>query len=120
MVKDEEFGEATRSDRVSFWMASTDAPRFDSLGEDAEADVVVVGGGIVGLTTALLLAQQGRDVTLLEGGQMAAGVSGYTTAKLTAGHGLIYSHLEGSLGEECVSTPSRSWPVSPAFRSCAA
>jgi glycine/D-amino acid oxidase-like deaminating enzyme/nitrite reductase/ring-hydroxylating ferredoxin subunit len=100
MVKDEEFGEATRSDRVSFWMASTDAPRFDSLGEDAETDVVVVGGGIVGLTTALLLAQQGRDVTLLEGGQMAAGVSGYTTAKLTAGHGLIYSHLEGSLGEE--------------------
>jgi glycine/D-amino acid oxidase-like deaminating enzyme/nitrite reductase/ring-hydroxylating ferredoxin subunit len=64
----------------------------------AQADVVVVGAGIVGLTCALLLAEMGREVVVLEASGIAAGVSGYTTAKLTAGHGLVYSHLESAFG----------------------
>jgi glycine/D-amino acid oxidase-like deaminating enzyme/nitrite reductase/ring-hydroxylating ferredoxin subunit len=56
--------------------------------------VAVVGAGIVGLTTAFLLAEAGKDVLVVEADRIAAGVSGYTTGKVTAGHGLIYSHLE--------------------------
>lgn len=85
---------------MSFWMTSADAPARGSLRTSAHADVAVVGGGIVGLTTALLLARAGRSVVVVEADRVAAGVSGYTTAKLTAGHGLIYSYLESSVGAD--------------------
>jgi glycine/D-amino acid oxidase-like deaminating enzyme/nitrite reductase/ring-hydroxylating ferredoxin subunit len=66
----------------------------------AQADVVVVGAGIVGLTCAILLAEAERKVVVIEASGIASGVSGYTTAKLTAGHGLVYSHLESASGPD--------------------
>ncbi|MGN6303284.1 MAG: FAD-dependent oxidoreductase, partial [Mesorhizobium sp.] len=36
------------------------------------SEVVVVGGGVIGVTTALFLAQRGIPVTLLEKGRVAA------------------------------------------------
>lgn len=41
-------------------------------------DTVVIGGGIVGLSTALVLARAGTSVTLLEARQIAAMASGWT------------------------------------------
>ena len=96
----ERFGEAARSDRLSFWMASADGPVYGSLSGTVVTDVAIVGAGIVGLTAALLLAESGREVVVVEADRVAAGVSGFTTAKVTAGHGFIYSHLE-STGPGC-------------------
>jgi len=93
-------GEVDRADRVSYWMASADPTDHDALATEADAEFAIVGGGIVGLTTALLLAEAGREVLVVEADRIAAGVSGYTTAKLTAGHGLLYSHLESSFGTD--------------------
>jgi glycine/D-amino acid oxidase-like deaminating enzyme/nitrite reductase/ring-hydroxylating ferredoxin subunit len=93
-------GEASRRDRLSYWIASTDAPELPILEGSIRADVVVVGAGIVGLTVALLLCEAGRKVVVLEADQVAAGVSGYTTAKLTAGHGLAYSRLERAFSRD--------------------
>src|SRR5215218_6984376 len=87
-------GEAIRRDRISFWMDSATAPGRPALLGDNRSDVVVVGAGITGLTTALLLARAGRSVTVVEADTIAGGVSGFTTAKVTVGHGLIYSRLE--------------------------
>jgi glycine/D-amino acid oxidase-like deaminating enzyme len=42
----------------------------------AEADVVIIGGGIVGVSTAWFLAQQGIDVVLCEKGYVAGEQSG--------------------------------------------
>jgi glycine/D-amino acid oxidase-like deaminating enzyme/nitrite reductase/ring-hydroxylating ferredoxin subunit len=58
-------------------------PPFPQLDRDARADVVVVGGGITGLTTAYLLARNGIAVVLLERGRCAAVDTGHTTAHLT-------------------------------------
>src|SRR5437764_13355707 len=50
-------------------------PRVDPVQSDeslpARADVVVIGGGIIGTTTALFLAQRGVSVALCEKGHIA-------------------------------------------------
>ena len=55
-------------------------PQFDHVPSDTElpqhAGVVVIGGGIIGVTTALELAERGVDVVLLEKGRIGAEQSG--------------------------------------------
>ncbi|MCX4759490.1 FAD-binding oxidoreductase [Streptomyces sp. NBC_01275] len=63
-------------------------------------DVAVVGAGIAGLSTAWELVRQGREVTVLEAGRVAAGVTGHTTAKPSALHTLVYDHLRRTRGPE--------------------
>ncbi|MFN2544751.1 MAG: NAD(P)/FAD-dependent oxidoreductase, partial [Actinomycetota bacterium] len=63
----------------------------------------VVGGGITGVTTALLLAESGADVVLLEGLRLGMGTTGFTTAKVTVLHGLVYTDLIDQLGPERAS-----------------
>jgi glycine/D-amino acid oxidase-like deaminating enzyme/nitrite reductase/ring-hydroxylating ferredoxin subunit len=82
------------------WSHARTIRRFPSLETDQHAQVAVVGGGITGLTTALLLARAGKQVTLLETRTLAAGVSGATTAHLTEALDTRYHELESSFGAE--------------------
>src|SRR5262245_8321131 len=60
---------------VSYWLAT--APLAIAPTElSAGADVVVVGGGLLGTATAYWLARAGADVTLIEAGSLAGGASG--------------------------------------------
>jgi glycine/D-amino acid oxidase-like deaminating enzyme/nitrite reductase/ring-hydroxylating ferredoxin subunit len=87
--------------QTSVWVDTAPAPRLHpQLDGDARADVAVIGGGIVGITTALLLAEAGASVVLLEAGRLAGGTSGYTTAKVSSQHGLIYDTLRSKHGAE--------------------
>jgi glycine/D-amino acid oxidase-like deaminating enzyme/nitrite reductase/ring-hydroxylating ferredoxin subunit len=89
----------------SYWMISgpgTDFPTYKPDGR--RVDVAVVGGGITGLTVALLLNRAGASVAVLEAGRVAAGVTGHTTAKVTSLHGLTYAGLERSFGADGAHT----------------
>lgn len=83
----------------SFWIDTTPATTHPRLEHDISVDVAVVGGGIVGVTTAYLLTQAGARVALVEAARVATGVSGHTTAKVTSLHGLIYHDLVERAGE---------------------
>jgi glycine/D-amino acid oxidase-like deaminating enzyme len=84
----------------SLWLEDRDAAPRPPLDRDIAADVVVVGAGIVGLTTAFLLEREGMDVAVLEMRRVAAGATGYNTAKLSSLHGLTYTQLANSLGRD--------------------
>ena len=77
----------------SLWVATTEAGDFPTLTGDDRADVIVVGAGITGLTTARLLVEEGRSVIVVDAGPVCAGASGYTTAKITSLHGITYTEI---------------------------
>jgi glycine/D-amino acid oxidase-like deaminating enzyme/nitrite reductase/ring-hydroxylating ferredoxin subunit len=86
---------------VSYWVATVPETSFPSYpGGDLKVDVAVLGGGITGLTTAILLKQAGASVAVVEAGRVACGVTGYTTAKVTSLHGLTYAKLMSTFGEQ--------------------
>ncbi|MFX8082908.1 FAD-dependent oxidoreductase, partial [Acinetobacter baumannii] len=68
-----------------------------ALSGDITADAVVIGGGYLGLTTALRLAERGRDVVLLEAGRVGGGASGrnggFVLPGFTAGNEAIAHRL---------------------------
>ena len=82
----------------SVWLASLDATRYPSLDGDLVVDVVVVGGGLTGLTTALALQRRDRRVAVVEADRVGAGTTGATTGKVTSQHGLRYAQLIGQHG----------------------
>jgi glycine/D-amino acid oxidase-like deaminating enzyme/nitrite reductase/ring-hydroxylating ferredoxin subunit len=75
-------------------------PQYDALAADHRADAVVVGGGLIGLTTALYLQEAGLDVVLLEGARIGGRTSGNTTGKVTSQHGARYAGLVDRHGRE--------------------
>ena len=86
--------------RVSPWIEGADRPARPSLERDLTVDVAVIGGGMIGLTTAYLLHAAGVRVAVLEGRRIGDGTSGNSTAKVTSLHGLVYDSLTSSLGSE--------------------
>lgn len=72
-----------KTDTTPYWSTSTTFPQFGRLTDSTDADVVVVGAGITGLTAAYLLAKAGRRVVVLERGRCAATDTGHTSAHLT-------------------------------------
>ncbi len=84
----------------SLWLDTTPDTAYPPLVGDVRYDVVVVGGGITGLTTAYLLKQAGSRVAVIERHRVATGTTGNTTAKVTSLHSLTYAQLVDKRGEE--------------------
>jgi glycine/D-amino acid oxidase-like deaminating enzyme/nitrite reductase/ring-hydroxylating ferredoxin subunit len=71
------------SSTIPLW---EDAPRPaypDPLPASGHVEVLVVGGGLTGLTTALLLARSGMEVAVLEARRLGSGTTGSSTAKVS-------------------------------------
>jgi glycine/D-amino acid oxidase-like deaminating enzyme len=92
--------EPSNAKHLSFWIDTTPRTDYPTLSGDVSVDVAVLGGGITGLTAAVLLKRLGKTVALVEMHKVAEGVSGHTTAKVTSQQGLIYGHLTEEHGEE--------------------
>src|SRR5215213_3938074 len=90
----------TTSANESLWLASAGSTAYPPLKGDRQFDVVVLGGGIAGLTTALLLKRDGARVAVLEAREVGSGVTGCTTAKVTALQQAYYQSLRARRGAD--------------------
>lgn len=95
---------------ASHWVRSApERDRYQPLnGDDLRVDVAIVGGGLIGITTALLLQRAGRSVAVLDAGWFGRQVTGGSTAKITSQHGLIYGYLAERFGDNAAATYARS------------
>ncbi len=75
-------GVVTSGHHLSYWISSVEPVRFTALQNNLQEDIVVIGGGIAGMTTAYCLVSSGRSVVLLEDGNIGSGETGRTTAHL--------------------------------------
>lgn len=93
----------TVSERESLWLATAPATSYPALQEDVTADVAVLGGGIAGLTAALLLKRAGARVVVIEAARVGGGVTGCTTAKVSALQSTMYSTIQSRNGTDAAS-----------------
>ena len=80
-------------------MATASVPEQPSLQKDTSANVCVVGAGIAGMTTAYLLAHQGKSVVVVDDGPIAGGQTQRTTAHLSNAIDDRYFEIERLHGE---------------------
>ncbi|HKR49134.1 MAG TPA: FAD-dependent oxidoreductase [Pseudonocardiaceae bacterium] len=83
----------TTSAAESLWLEAMPTDGYPRLEGDRTVDVAVLGAGITGLTTALLLTLRGARVAVLEADRVGGGVTGNNTAKVTALQSTMYSSL---------------------------
>lgn len=83
------------------WHTTSPEPplALDPLRGEHTTDVLVIGGGITGLSTALHLAEAGIDVTLIEAGDIPSGGSGRNVGLVNAGLWIPPDDILEVLGE---------------------
>lgn len=81
---------------------------FRSQPQDRHGDVVVIGAGIAGLTTAIMLLEQGREVTVVDRAGFGEGESLRTTAHLASALDDRYYNLQRWHGKDGARTAASS------------
>lgn len=84
----------------SYWISSTGGTNYPVLNEDIKVDILIIGGGLVGISTAYLLEKEGFKMAILESNRIGQSTTGHTTAKITSQHNLIYNKIQNQLGME--------------------
>src|SRR5688500_11974412 len=95
-----DIGISTYESNISYWLVSVEPIRFTPLASNLRTEVVVVGGGIAGLSIAYCLVKAGKKVVVVEDGFIGSGETGRTTAHLVNALGDRYSEIERVLGEK--------------------
>ena len=95
-----------------WWATAGDRPVAPALAADVNADVAVIGGGIMGASAALQLAQAGADVILLEAAEIGEGASsrpgGFVVPHFSVGSPREVMERVGAVGPRLVDAVGRS------------
>ena len=79
--------------KQSIWMKDY-KNKINKLNKDIECDVLIIGGGITGLTIAYHLMNKNLKVVIVEKNQIGCGATSKSTAKITYLQELIYTKLK--------------------------
>lgn len=104
-----EVNEAVTSGKnVSYWVESIKPVEHKKLNENIDTDVVVVGGGISGVTIAYRLTGMGLKVALIEDGFIGSGETGRTTAHISNALDDRYFYIKDYFGDEGAKLAAQS------------
>jgi glycine/D-amino acid oxidase-like deaminating enzyme/nitrite reductase/ring-hydroxylating ferredoxin subunit len=95
-------------EHVSYWHQTQKPRDYPRLDKDLKTDVLIVGGGITGITTAYCLTQRGIKPVVIEAETLCSGTTGNTTGKLTIQHDIIYSNLMEKYGIDAAKEFAKS------------
>src|SRR6201997_4077949 len=100
-MKKKKEGKITAGTHISYWTESISPPaESNSLKNNLDADVVIIGGGLAGLSVAYCLTLAGKKIILVEDGLIGSGETGRTTAHLVTALDNRYYKLEKIFGAE--------------------
>lgn len=83
----------------SIWIDGLDFSNTKELKENIDVDILIIGGGITGLSTAYHLKDKNVKVALVEANLIGRGVTSKTTGKLTYLQEDIYSKIKDTSSE---------------------
>ena len=88
-------------------------PTFPKLEQDLEADVLVVGSGIAGVSIAYELVKQGTQVTMVEARDMLSGETGRTSGHLSSDQDDGYTEIAKKHGDKGarIAAESHQWAI---------
>lgn len=86
--------------KKSLWLEGINPKTTTKLTKGITTDILIIGGGIAGISTAFELRNCGKEITLIDQNKVGFGVSAHTTGKLTFLQELIYQKLEANFGYE--------------------
>src|SRR5258706_13998885 len=69
--------------KESTWESAKKTLRFPSLKKNVQSELVIIGGGMVGILSAYLLLKEGRKPVIVEKNDLLSGATLLTTAFLT-------------------------------------
>jgi len=86
---------------TSLWQSTSTPHKIKNINtQPGKVDVVIVGGGITGLTTGLMLQEAGKNCLILEAADLCFGTTGGTTAHLNTYLDTPYSVIMKNFGQE--------------------
>jgi glycine/D-amino acid oxidase-like deaminating enzyme/nitrite reductase/ring-hydroxylating ferredoxin subunit len=91
----------------SLWLSERPTSSYPPPTHQRRFEVLVLGGGITGLTTALLLKRQGVRVAVVEAATVGSGATGNNTAKVSALQSTMLSRIRGVRGPSVANAYAR-------------
>lgn len=84
----------------SIWLKDKNNKKIKKLKENIETDILIIGGGITGLSCAYFLKDTKYKISLVEKDKVGEGKTGHSTGKLTYLQGNIYEKIEKFYNKE--------------------
>ena len=95
--------------KQSVWPRTlTNTPRYPQLNTSLEVDMVIIGAGITGLTTAIQLIQSGKSVAVIEANSIGSGTTGNSTANLYVPIQAHYSQISKKFNQQTATLVAQS------------
>ncbi|MBQ6477695.1 MAG: FAD-binding oxidoreductase, partial [Bacilli bacterium] len=84
----------------SIWTINLKEEKINKLTKDITVDILIIGGGMTGLSTAYQLINKGLNIAVVERNRIGMGITSRSTAKITYLQENIYSKLKKYHNEE--------------------